>query len=117
MERLSQLTLNEKQFGQLIGKAKLYNYLPKEEKQQLPDLMLTDNQFNIIAKDYYNDVNFCRNKDENIDLWRVYNLFTGASKSSYIDTFLNRNLNAFQFVNGLADAVNGDSNSYQWFLS
>ncbi|WP_417859759.1 DUF3871 family protein [Winogradskyella sediminis] len=117
MERLSQFTLSEKQFGQLIGKAKLYNYLPKSEKQELPNLMLTDNQFSTIAKDYYNDVNFCRNKDGSIDLWRLYNLFTGAAKSSYIDTFLNRNLNAFQFVNGLADTVNGDSNSYRWFLS
>ncbi|WP_262733912.1 DUF3871 family protein [Gaetbulibacter sp. NE] len=117
MERLSQFTLSEKQFGQLIGKAKLYNYLPKSEKQELPNLMLTDNQFSSIARDYYNDVNFCRNKDGSIDLWRLYNLCTGAAKSSYIDTFLNRNLNAFQFVNGLADTVNGDSNSYDWFLS
>lgn len=117
MERLSQFTLSEKQFGQLIGKAKLYNYLPKSEKQELPNLMLTDNQFSNIAKDYYNDVNFCRNKDGSIDLWKLYNLCTGAAKSSYIDTFLNRNLNAFQFVNGLAYTVNGDSNSYDWFLS
>lgn len=117
IERLSQFTLSEMQFGQLIGKAKLYNYLPKSEKLQLPNLMLTDNQFSTIAKDYYNDVNFCRNKDGSIDLWRLYNLCTGAAKSSYIDTFLNRNLNAFQFVNGLADVVNGDSNSYHWFLS
>lgn len=117
MVRLSQFTLSEKQFGQLIGKAKLYNYLPKSEKQELPILLLTDNQFSSIAKDYYNDVNFCRNKDGSIDLWRLYNLCTGAVKSSYIDTFLNRNLNAFQFVNGLADTVSGDSNSYHWFLS
>lgn len=117
MKRLSQFTLSEKQFGQLIGKAKLYNYLPKDEKQELPNLMITDNQFSTISKDYYNDANFCRNEDGSIDLWNVYNLFTGAVKSSYIDTFLNRNLNAFQFVNGLADAVNGDSNSYRWFLS
>lgn len=117
MEKLSHLTLSEEQFGQLIGKAKLYNYLPKNEKQMLPNLMLTDNQFSTIAKDYYNDINFCREEDGSIDLWKLYNLFTGATKSSYIDTFLNRNLNAFQFVNGLADTINGDSNSYQWFLS
>ncbi len=117
MERLSQFSLSEKQFGQLIGKAKLYNYLPKNEKQELPILMLTDNQFSTIAKDYYNDSNFSRNNDGSVDLWNLYNLFTGAAKSSYIDTFLSRNLNAFQFVNGLADTINGDSNSYRWFLS
>ncbi len=117
MERLSQFSLSEKQFGQLIGKAKLYNFLPKNEKQELPILMLTDNQFSAIAKHYYSDLNFSRNKDGSVDLWNLYNLFTGAAKSSYIDTFLSRNLNAFQFVNGLADAINGDSNSYRWFLS
>lgn len=116
IEQLSQYSLTEKQFGQLIGKAKLYNYLPKEKKHKLPNLMLTDNQFSTIAKDYYHDANFCRNGDGSIDLWRVYNLFTGAVKSSYIDTFLNRNVNAFEFSYGLATALNGDSD-YHWFLS
>ncbi|MEF9477781.1 DUF3871 family protein [Chryseobacterium sp. 1B4] len=31
----------------------------------------------------------------------MYNLFTQANKSSYIDTFLDRNLNAFEFTKGI----------------
>ncbi|WP_343671721.1 DUF3871 family protein [Chitinophaga sp.] len=34
------------------------------------------------------DDSFCREVDGSINLWTLYNLFTGANKSSYIDTFL-----------------------------
>ena len=37
------------------------------------------------------------------------------NKSNYIDSFLSRNVNAFYFSKGLANAINGDSN-YPWFL-
>ena len=44
------------------------------------------------------DENFSRGDNPEIDLWRVYNLFTGANKSSYIDTFLDRSLNATELI-------------------
>ncbi len=116
MKNLSNYRLNEKQFAQLIGKARLYNYLPKEEKIALPELLLNDNHFNAIAKDYFGDKSFCKNEDGSINLWKVYNLLTGANKSSYINTFLDRSVNAFNFTEGLSKAINGDSN-YRWFLS
>ena len=116
MKQLSQEYLTEHQFAQLIGKARLYNYLPKNDKLQIPELLLNDGQISTVAKDYYQDESFCRNQDGHIKLWDVYNLFTGANKSSYIDSFLSRNVNAFEFSNGLAKALNGDSN-YHWFLS
>jgi hypothetical protein len=116
MKRLSQQNISEKQFAQLIGRARLYNYLPKKEKSQIPELLLNDGQISTVAKDYYLDDSFCRNDNGEINLWNVYNLFTGANKSSYIDSFLSRNVNAFDFSNGLANAINGDSN-YHWFLS
>ncbi|WP_344830070.1 DUF3871 family protein [Chryseobacterium ginsenosidimutans] len=50
------------------------------------------------------------------NLWNIYNLFTKANKSSYIDTFLDRNLDAFDFTQGIQKALNGDS-KYHWFLS
>ncbi len=116
MREQSEQTMTETQFAQMIGKARLYNYLPKEEKAVIPELMLIDSQISTIAKDYYNDANFNRNDDGTINLWNVYNLFTGANKGSYIDSFLSRNVNAFNFSNGLADTLKGD-NSYQWFLN
>jgi hypothetical protein len=116
MEELTQYNLTESQFAQLIGKSRLYNYLPKELKAEVPPLLLNDGQVTTIAKDYYQDERFCKNTEGNINLWNVYNLFTSANKSSYIDTFSERNVNAFEFANGLAQTLNGDSN-YHWFLS
>ncbi len=116
MRRLSQETLTEHQFAQLIGKARLYNYLPKNDKLQIPELLLNDGQISTVAKDYYQGESFCRNENGDINLWSLYNLFTGANKSSYIDTFLDRNVNSFKFSKGLAKALNGDP-MYQWFLS
>ncbi|WP_223248770.1 DUF3871 family protein [Leeuwenhoekiella nanhaiensis] len=116
LETLTQYSLTESQFAQLVGKARLYNYLPKEQKSEIPPLLLNDGQVTAIAKDYYQDERFCINEEGNINLWNVYNLFTSANKSSYIDTFSDRNVNAFEFTNGLAKTLNGNSN-YHWFLS
>lgn len=116
MKQLSQQSITEQQFAQLIGRTRLYNFLPKEEKSQIPELMLNDGQISTVAKDYYLDDSFCRNDKGDINLWNVYNLFTGANKSSYIDSFLSRNVNAFEFTNGLAEALNEDSSNH-WFLN
>ena len=116
MKQLSQQSMTEKQFAQLIGRARLYNFLPKDEKSQIPELTLNDGQISTVAKDYYQDESFCRDDNGDINLWKLYNLFTRANKSSYIDSFLSRNVNAFDFSKGLANAINGDSN-YHWFLS
>ncbi len=116
MKELSQDYLSEHQFAQLIGKSRLYQHLPKQEKQNIPYLNFNDSHINTMAKDYYEDKNFSRLEDGRINLWDVYNLFTQANKSSYIDTFLDRNLNAFEFSKGLQKTLN-DNSGYHWFLS
>lgn len=116
MKDLPNYGLSETQFAQLIGKSRLYHYLPKKEKNKLPALLINDGQISTVAKDYYNDESFCRNADGDINLWNVFNLFTSANKSSYIDTFLDRNANAFDFTKGLQESLNGNS-IHSWFLS
>ncbi|WP_367118507.1 DUF3871 family protein [Chryseobacterium sp.] len=116
MKELTQDYLSEHQFAQLIGKSRLYQHLPKTEKQNIPLLNFNDSHINTMAKDYYEGKNFCREDDGRINLWDVYNLFTQANKSSYIDTFLDRNLNAFEFTKGIQKVLNGNSD-YHWFLS
>ncbi len=116
MKDFTNYSLTEYQFAQLIGKARLYNHLPKKLKSEIPELSFNDGHFNTIAKDYYQDESFCKDDDGNINLWNVYNLFTQANKSSYIDTFLERNLNAFEFNQGICKAISGNSH-YHWFLS
>jgi hypothetical protein len=60
--------------------------------------MFGDKQVSAVVKDYYRDESFCRDSSGNINLWKLYNLFTGANKSIYIDGFLDRSVNAFNFV-------------------
>ena len=115
MSMLQTRSLTEHQFAQLIGKARLYQFLPSAEKKRLPAMEFTDSHLNAIARAYYGDENFARNESGEIDLWRVYNLFTGANKSSYIDTFLDRSLGATQLLLGIAQALD-TPNAYSWFI-
>ncbi|MCP9762988.1 DUF3871 family protein [Lacihabitans soyangensis] len=115
LNRFKEYYLTENQFANLLGRAKMYQYLPLQEKKMLPNLMFGDNQIGIVARDYYQDESFCRNPDGSVNLWNLYNLFTGANKQSYIDTFLDRGLNAFSFVKHLENSLERGSNT--WFLS
>lgn len=116
MSRLQEQSLSEHQFAQLIGKTRLYQFLPPRERKTLPAMEFTDSHINAVARAYYSDENFARTGDVgDIDLWRVYNLFTGANKSSYIDTFLDRSLNATNLVSGIGRALDGDK-EYAWFI-
>ncbi len=114
MQSLTHYYLTEQQFAQLIGRCRLYQYLPQVQRKEIEPLLLGDSQINTIARDYYWDQSFCRSEDGTISLWNVYNLFTGAVKSSYVDTFLDRNVNAFQFSQSLLSAVQEGSSN--WYL-
>jgi len=114
LSRLTDYYLTESQFAQVVGRCRLYQFLSNPVKLSVPPLLLGDQQISTIARDYYRDKSFCREDDGLISLWKVYNLLTGAVKSSYIDTFLDRNVNAFDLTNGLLQTVRtGESN---WFL-
>lgn len=108
--------MTESQFAQFLGKSRLYQYLPVEQKKRLPQILMTDTQIGIVAKSYYSDENFALPENQSaISMWNVYNLLTGANKSSYIDNFLDRSLNATQLTEGLNKALYG-TNEYNWFI-
>ena len=108
--------MTEQQFAQFLGKSRLYQYLPNEQKKRLPQMLMTDTQINLVAKAYYNDDNFALpDNSREISMWNVYNLLTGANKSSYIDNFLDRAYNATQLADGLNKALYGE-NEYSWFI-
>ena len=115
MEAFQGCRMTESQFAQFLGRCRLYQYLPSAERKKLPELLLTDTQIGLVANAYYHDDAFCKSEDGSIDLWRMYNLFTGANKSSYIDNFLDRADNATKVTTGLARALHGDM-EYRWFL-
>ena len=75
MKEFTQYNLSGHQFAQLIGRSRLYQYLPKLEKQNIPLLNFNDSHINTMAKDYYEDKYFSRVEDGSINLWNVYNLF------------------------------------------
>ncbi|HLF52572.1 DUF3871 family protein [Flavobacterium sp.] len=116
MKNLENQHLSQSQFCQLIGRIRLYQHLPKETKLTIPELLFTDSQINAIVKAYMEDDNFKGKNNGDINLWKMYNLFTGANKSSYIDSFLERSENAFNFIYGISKAIDGDK-TYRWFLS
>jgi hypothetical protein len=114
LERIANHSITEHQFATLLGRCKMYQYLNSYEKKKIPTLLFGDAHINQIAKDYYFDPHF-KGNDAVVSLWNVYNLFTGANKSSYIDTFVARSSNAFDFIRILAiDLENGNEN---WFLN
>lgn len=108
--------MTEHQFAQFLGKSRLYQYLPNEQRRLLPQMLMTDTQIGIVAKSFYHDDNFSLlDNQKEISMWNVYNLLTGANKSSYIDNFLDRAYNATQLADGLNKALYGDS-EYTWFI-
>lgn len=116
LSKLSEYTLSEHQFAQLVGKSKLYQYLPQKTRKSMDTVVpISDTQIATVGRDYYEDKSFCREESGEINLWKVYNLFTGATKSSYIDTFLYRNVGSLLFMNILADHLRDKRQS--WFLS
>ena len=116
MEAFKDSYMTEHQFAQFLGKSRLYQYLPNEQRRLLPQMLMTDTQIGIVAKSFYHDDNFSLpDNQKEISMWNVYNLLTGANKSSYIDNFLDRAYNATQLADGLNKALYGD-NEYTWFI-
>ncbi|WP_242083163.1 DUF3871 family protein [Aestuariivivens sediminis] len=112
LEQLQDYTINQEQFAQLVGKMKLYHHLDKTQKQGLFYLKTTDSQINTIIKNYVEDKHFGADDNGYINLWNLYNLFTESSKSNYIDNFLSRNCNAYEFVNHLGMALKNREDNY-----
>jgi hypothetical protein len=116
LSTLSEYALTEHQFAQMVGKSRLYQYLPIKMKKSLDmPVPISDSQISTVGKDYYQDKSFCREESGDINLWKVYNLFTGATKSSYIDTFLNRNVGSLLFINSLVKHLRNENQS--WFIT
>jgi hypothetical protein len=115
LKTLLDYSLTEQQFALLVGRSRIYNYLPTDQRAEIPQLLYGDSQLCRVCRDCYRDENFGRHQDGTIDLWRLYNLFTGANKSSYIDSFLERSVNAYQFIEQIKFALEGKRTS--WYLS
>jgi hypothetical protein len=57
----------------------------KRPRSGLGTVLFGDQQINTVVRDFYKDSSFSRDSFGNINLWKLYNLLTGANKSSYIE--------------------------------
>ena len=116
MTEFNDYYLTERQFAQLVGRSRLYQFLNPKDKKEIPEVIpLMDSQVSTMARDYYSDKSFCRTSEGNINLWKLYNLMTGSLKSSYIDTWLDRNVASASFVEGVQRSL--QTGTTHWFLS
>lgn len=115
MRQLANYSITEQQFAHLIGRCRIYNHLPGELKTDIPPILFGDNQMSTVVKDFYRDNSFCRDANGNINLWKLYNLFTGANKSTYIDSFLDRSVNAFVLTEQIRNSLMLGSDC--WYLN
>ena len=114
LKQLCNYSLTEQQFALLVGRCRMYHYLPTHLKQDIPPLLFGDTQIGAVCKDYYRDDSFCKDDLGNINLWKLYNLFTGTNKSTYIDNFLDRSVNAFNFTEQIRWGLEGKGS---WYLN
>ena len=114
MQTLSNTYLTETQFAQVIGRMRLYQALPNNVQRGIPKLIITDSQINNVCRSYYHNEDF-GGKDGSLSMWNFHNLLTESNKSSYIDSYLQRAVNATDVTVGLNNALHGDT-TYQWFL-
>jgi len=117
MKSLGEVSLSEHQFALLLGRMRLYNYLPTYKQRTIPELLITDSMVNNIAKQYIRDANFKANGEGELSMWNFFNLMTGAVKGSYIDSFIQRQVNATDIALGLTATLKGTDSTYSWFLS
>ena len=114
LQTLTQTRLTETQFAQIVGRMRLYQALPSNQQRRVPKLLITDSQINNVCRDYYSNPNF-GHKDNTISMFDFHNLLTEANKSSYIDSYVQRGINATEVTVGICKALQGDS-EYSWFL-
>ena len=114
---LSNTLISQEQFCQIIGRLRLYQVLPPVRLKELPKVILGDSNINAATRGYIENPNFGLCGREHISCWDLMQLLNEAAKQSYIDRFLERNLNCTDFAIGIQKALSGeDTQNYNWFL-
>lgn len=112
---LTNTSLSETQFAQIVGRMRMFQALSPARQKAIPRLLITDSQINSVCRDYYHNEVFGA-KDNAISMFDFHNLLTQANKGSYIDTYLQRAVNATEVSVGINNVLQGLDNKYAWFL-
>ena len=117
LENLRNTEISEELFCKIIGRLRLYQFLPVNEQKLLPSLEIGDQAVNAMVKGYVSNPNFGKKEGEILTCWNLLQLANEAVKGSYIDTWLDRNQNCTDFALGIQKAIEGnDTEGYSWFL-
>ena len=114
MQTLSNTYLTETQFAQIVGRFRMYQALPNNVQRGIPKLLITDSQINNVCREFYHNETFGV-KDNQISMFDFHNLLTQSNKSSYIDSYISRAVNATDVAVGINNALHGDS-KYSWVI-
>lgn len=118
LEALNNTWLSQEQFCKIIGRLRLYQALPNTQQKALPQILLGDSVVNAATKQYISNPNFgMGDGDGSISCWQLMQLLNEAVKNSYSDLWVERNANCTTFASGIASALNGNDDSYSWFLN
>ena len=116
MKLLQNTIIDVNSFAQFLGKARMYQALPTHIKNELglPEFILPEAQINQAVRDYYSDENFS-GYGKQLTAWNFYQLLTNY-KNNYIDTTMERCVNAYEVAKGLAASIEHQDNSWGWFI-
>lgn len=120
LEDLQNTFISEEQFCQIVGRMRLYQYLPSAQQKALPSLLIGDQAVNAMIKNYCDSGStFGKREDQDsISMWQFCQLANEAIKATNIDKWLERNQNCTDTALGIQRALNGtDTEGYDWFLN
>ena len=120
LEDLHTTRISQELFCSIVGRLRLYQFLPTEQKRNLPHVDLGDQAINASVRGYAGDnPNFgMRDGITSISCWDLMNLTNEAIKATYVDKWVERNQACTDFAIGIQRAINGeDTEGYSWFLN
>lgn len=118
LEGLQSTVIPEDLFCKIIGRMRLYQFLPAEQQKQLPALTIGDQAVNALVKNYVQNPNFGKKEGKDYTAWNLMQNANEAVKQAYIDRWLDRNQNCTDFAIGIQKALSGtDTEGYSWFLN
>ena len=72
LEGLREILLTEEQFCKIVGRLRLYQYLPISEQRRLPSLQIGDQAVNAMLKGYVSNPDFGKKDGEKFTCWNLH---------------------------------------------
>ena len=120
LENLHTTQISQELFCSIVGRLRLYQFLPSEQKKDLPQIDIGDQAVNAAVRGYVSDnPNFgLKEGADSISCWDLMGLLNESIKAVYIDRWIERNQNCTDFAIGIQKAIRGeDTEGYRWFLN